>query len=162
MQNTFEKLMDRKFQVQFAGWTGSLLPSPKGGMHSQYAEKLDATNITGLANPIIDSLIIKYDANLDANERIKILQQIDKLASEEYHWAFGWGAPYGYRCLNWNKFGMPEHGIGYSGNWLTPIYYWWIDPEKKQALINARKNETINLDHSKEIIDYWNRLGKNK
>ena len=160
LQNTFEKLMDRKFQVQFAGWTGSLLPSPKGMMHSQYAEKLDATNITGLANPIIDSLIIKYDANWDANERIKLLQKIDKLASEEYHWAFGWGAPYGYRCLNWNKFGMPEHGIGYSGNWLTPIYYWWIDPEKKQALINARKNGNINLDNSKEIIDYWNRLGK--
>ena len=162
LQNTFEKLMDRKFKVQFAGWTGSLLPSPKGGMHSQYAEKLDATNITGLANPIIDSLIIKYDANWDANERIKLLQQIDKLAADEYHWAFGWGAPYGYRCLNWNKFGMPEHGIGYSGNWLTPIYYWWIDPEKKQALTNARKNEPINLDHSQEIIDYWNRLGKNK
>ena len=24
LQNPFEKLMDRKFQVQFAGWTGSL------------------------------------------------------------------------------------------------------------------------------------------
>ncbi len=162
LQNPFEKLMDRKFQVQFAGWTGSLLPSPKGGMHSQYSEKLDATNITGLANPIIDSLIIKYDANWNAQERIKLLQKIDKLAAEEYHWAFGWGAPYGYRSLNWNKFGMPDHGIGYNGNWLTPIYYWWIDPEKKQKLLEARKNETINLNPSPEIIDYWNRLGKNK
>ena len=76
----------------------------------------------------------------------------DKLAAEEYHWAFGWGAPYGYRSLNWNKFGMPDHGIGYNGNWLTPIYYWWIDPEKKQKLLEARKNETINLNPSPEII----------
>tara|TARA_Y100000590_G_scaffold415931_1_gene514255 strand:- start:46 stop:1971 length:1926 start_codon:yes stop_codon:yes gene_type:complete len=162
LQNPFEKLMDRKFQVQFAGWTGSLFPSPKGGMHSQYSEKLDATNITGLANPIIDSLIIEYDSNWNAQERIKLLQKIDKLAADEYHWAFGWGAPYGYRCLNWNKFGMPEHGIGYSGNWLSPIYYWWIDPDKKQKLLEAKMNESITLDYSNEIIDYWNRLGKNK
>ena len=45
--------------------------------------------------------------------------------------------------------------------YLTTNSY-WIDPEKKQALINAEEDETINLDHSKEIIDYWNRLGKNK
>ena len=125
-------------------------------------QKLDATNITGLANPIIDSLIIEYDSNWNAQERIKLLQKIDELAADEYHWAFGWGAPYGYRCLNWNKFGMPEHGIGYSGNWLSPIYYWWIDPDKKQKLLEAKMNESISLDHSNEIIDYWNRLGKNK
>ncbi len=162
LQNPFEKLMDRKFQVQHAGWTGSLFPSPKGGMHSLYSEKLDVTNVTGLANPIIDSLIIEYDANWNADERIKLLQQIDKLAAEEYHWAFGWGAPYGYRCLNWNKFGMPEHGIGYAGNWLSPIYYWWIDPQKKQKLNNANKNKKVTIKPSDEIIDYWNRLGTKK
>ena len=38
--------------------------------------------------------------------RVQILQKIDEIATNEYHWAFGWGAPYGYRCLNWNKFGV--------------------------------------------------------
>ena len=57
---------------------------------------------------------------------------------------------------------MPNHGIGYNGNWLSPIYYWWIDPEKKQKLLEARKNENITLEKSEEIIDFWNRLGKNK
>ena len=53
---------------------------------------------------------------------------------------------------------MPEHGIGYSGNWLAPISYWWIDPDKKQRLINARKNTNINIEIEDEIVDYWNTL----
>ena len=158
LQNPFEKLMDRKFQVQYAGWTGSLLPSPKGAMHSQYAEKLDVTNVTGLANHEIDKLIEEYDANWNMEERVKILQKIDEIASKEYHWAFGWGAPYGYRSLNWDKFGMPAHGIGYSGNWLSPISYWWIDPEKKERLMRARQNPNANLPIENEIVDFWNNL----
>ena len=160
LQNTFEMLMDRKFQVQHAGWTGSLLPSPEGMLHSKFSEKMDVTNVTGMANPEIDRLIEDYNTNWSMDERIKILQKIDEIATKEYHWVFGWGAPYGYRCLNWDKFGMPEHGIGYSGNWLSPITFWWIDPEKKQRLIEARKDPNGTIDIEDEIIDYWNNLEK--
>ena len=62
--------------------------------------------------------------------------------------------------MYWNRFGMPEHGIGYSGNWLAPITYWWIDPEKKQKLIEARKNPNQNITIEDEIVDYWNNLKK--
>ena len=155
LQNPFEKLMDRKFQVQFAGWTGSLLPSPEGMLHSKYSKQLDVTNVTGMANTEIDNLIDDYNTNWNMEERVKILQKIDEIASKEYHWAFGWGAPYGYRCLNWDKFGMPEHGIGYSGNWLSPISYWWIDPIKKNKLIEARKSNSIKIPIENEIVDFY-------
>ena len=158
LQNPFEKLMDRKFQVQFAGWTGSLLPSPEGMLHSKYSKQLDVTNVTGMANPEIDNLIDDYNTNWSMEERVKILQKIDEIASKEYHWAFGWGAPYGYRCLNWDKFGMPEHGIGYSGNWLSPISYWWIDPIKKNKLIEARKDNSIKIPIENEIVDFYKNL----
>ena len=158
LQNPFEKLMDRKFQVQFAGWTGSLLPSPEGMLHSKYSKQLDVTNVTGMANPEIDNLIDDYNTNWNMDERVKILQKIDEIASKEYHWAFGWGAPYGYRCLNWDKFGMPEHGIGYSGNWLSPISYWWIDPIKKNKLIEARKDNSIKIPIENEIVDFYKNL----
>ncbi len=160
LQNTFEKLMDRKFQVQFAGWTGSLLPSPEGMLHSKFSEKLDVTNVTGMANPEIDKLIEDYNTNWSMEERVEILQKIDSIATREYHWAFGWGAPYGYRCLNWDKFGMPEHGIGYSGNWLSPITYWWIDPDKKQRLLETKKKAGATIPIQSEIVDYWNNLSK--
>ena len=94
----------------------------------------------------------RLDVKFMASDREKILQKIDEIAAKEYHWAFGWGAPYGYRCLNWDKFGMPEHGIGYSGNWLTPITHWWIDPQKKQRLIEARKKSNVTIDIENETI----------
>ena len=53
---------------------------------------------------------------------------------------------------------MPEHGIGYSGNWLSPISYWWIDPIKKNKLIEARKNNSIKIPIENEIVDFYKNL----
>ena len=111
-----------------------------------------------MANPEIDKLIDEYNMNWNMDERVNILQKIDSIATREYHWAFGWGAPYGYRCLNWNKFGIPDNGVGYSGGWLAPISMWWIDPEKKAALNKALKNDEVVLPIENEIVDYWKNL----
>ena len=160
LQNPFEMAMNRKFKIYNGGWTGSLLPSPEGMLHSKFSEKLDVTNITGMANPQIDKLIEQYNLNWNMDERVKILQKIDSIATREFHWAFGWGAPYGYRCLNWNKFGIPENGVGYAGGWLAPISMWWIDPDKKIKLQEVLKSGG-SLPIEKEIVDYWNNLEKN-
>ena len=153
IQNPFEMAMNRKFKIYSGGWTGSLLPSPEGMLHSKFSEKLDVTNITGMANPDIDKLIEEYNLNWNMEERVKILQEIDSIATREFHWAFGWGAPYGYRCLNWNKFGTPENAVGYSGGWLAPISMWWIDPDKKIKLKEVLDNGGT-LPIEEEIIDY--------
>jgi microcin C transport system substrate-binding protein len=158
IQNPFEKAMNRKFKLYNGGWTASLLPGPEGMLHSKYSEKMDVTNITGMANPDIDKLIEQYNLEWDMDKRITLLQQIDSTATREYHWAFGWGAPYGYRSLTWNKFGMPESGISYVGGWLDPIEYWWIDQDKKSKLQKALKDETLSLPIEEEVIDYWNTL----
>ena len=63
-----------------------------------------------------------------------------------------------HRLVYWNKFGMPEKGISYVGDWRSPIYYWWIDPAKDQALSKAKEKGTT-LPKEKEIIDYWNVMG---
>ena len=160
IQNPFEMAMNRKFKLYNGGWVGSLLPSPEGMMHSKYSEKLDVTNITGMANPDIDKLIEDYNMNWNMDERIKILQTIDSLATREFHWIFSWAAPYGYRCLNWDKFGVPENGVGYSGGWLAPISMWWIDPDKKDKLNQVLNDENLTLPITEEVIDYWNNLTK--
>ena len=159
VQNPFEFTMERKFKIHYGGWVGSLLPSPKGMMHSKYSEELESSNYTGIANSEIDKLIENYDLEWDVQKRIKLLQELDAVATKEYYWAFGWDAPYGYRSLNWNKFGMPEHGIGYSGGWLEPIKYWWIDPIKKTELAKAQSSGS-KLPITSETIDYWNIISK--
>ena len=161
IQNPFEKAMDRKFKLYGGGWVGYLLPAPESMFHSKYSEELDATNLTGMAHPEIDKLIEAYNMSWDIERRTNILQTLDSIATREYHWIFSWGAPYGYRSLNWNKFGMPESGVGYDGNWLSPIEWWWIDPDKKAKLEEALKDESLTLPIEEEIIDHWNTLEEN-
>ena len=158
MQNTFEVAMNRKFELYSGGWVGSLLPNPEGGMHSKYSEELNSSNYTGIADDKIDELIETYNEEWDAEKRVLILQELDSIATRGYYWIFGWDAPYGYRSLNWDKFGMPEKGISYSGGWLDPIIYWWIDPVKKEQINKALKNQNITIPIESEIIDYWDNL----
>ena len=63
--------------------------------------------------------------------------------------------------LYWNKFGMPEKGISYIGDWRSPIYYWWINPSKEKELMTA-KSAGYSLPKEQEIIDYWNVRGNIK
>ena len=53
---------------------------------------------------------------------------------------------------------MPDKGISYSGGWLDPIIYWWIDPAKKEQINKALKNKNITIPIEPEIIDYWDNL----
>ena len=116
-----------------------------------------------MANPEIDKLIEKYNKNWNLEERIKILQKVDSIATREYDWAFGWAGLYGRRGLHWNKFDYPEHGLGYGyeyykkywGSWGSPILLWWIDPEKKKLLEEAKKDNSITLPIEEELIDHW-------
>ena len=168
IQNAFEKFIQKTFTLHYGGWTGRPDPDPKQMLHSQYADDIDVTNTTSMANKTIDSLIEAYDANWNVNERIKLIQQIDSIATREYHYVFGWAAPYGWRGLYQNRFGMPESGLSYGSNifkkywggWATHILLWWSDPEKKARLMRARKSDVISLPIEEENKDYWNKLSK--
>ena len=152
--SSFSTTMKKEFEVTNQGWTGGFFPSPEGMMHSKYANEIEVTNITSMAIPELDILIDEYNREWDAKKRVPIAHKIDKIAVESYHYALGWTSPYGARMLYWNKFGMPEKGISYIGDWRSPIYYWWIDPSKETDLMNA-KEQGSGLPKEKEIIDYW-------
>lgn len=169
LQSPFEKFIQKTYTIHHGGWTGSTLPNSEELLHSKYAEEIDVTNTTGMSNPEIDKLLEEYNRNWDINERTIILQKIDSLASREYHYAFGWARPYGWRGLYWNRFGMPDHGLGYGygevykkywGYWASHMLLWWSDPDKKALLNEAKKNQDITLPVEDEILDYWNKLGK--
>ena len=168
IQNPFDKFIKKTYTIHAGGWTGAVFPTPEGSLHSKYAEEIDVTNATGMANVEIDKLIEEYNKNWDINKRIPLLQTIDSLATREYHWAHGWAGLYGRRGLHWNKFGIPEHGLGYgydnykkySGGWTAPLLLWWSDTAKKEKLIQARKSDTQTMPIEKEITDFWNRIYK--
>ena len=153
----FSKTMKKEYEVTSQGWTGGFFPSPEGTMHSKYANEVEVTNITSMAYPELDKLIEAYNAEWDAKKRIPLAHQIDSIAVNSFHYALGWTSPYGARMLHWHKFGMPESGITYVGDWRTPLSHWWIDPLQEMQLNNARANNT-NLPIKPIDIDYWNRI----
>ena len=152
--STFSTTMKKEYEVTSQGWTGGFFPSPEGMMHSKYADKVEVTNITSMAIPELDKLIEEYNKEWDAKKRVPIAHKIDAIAVNEYHYALGWTSPYGARMLYWNKFGIPEKGISFVGDWRSPISMWWINPSKEKNLNNAEQNGT-RLPKENEIIDYW-------
>ena len=126
-------------------------------MHSKYADEVEVTNITSMAYPELDLLLEQYNAEWDAKKRIPIAHKIDSIAFHSFHYAMGWTSPYGARMLYWNKFGMPESGITYIGDWRTPLSHWWIDSLKEDKLIDAQ-SANKSLPKEKVNIDYWNRM----
>ncbi|MFK7904980.1 MAG: ABC transporter substrate-binding protein, partial [Chitinophagales bacterium] len=158
-QTRFNKVLERKFKIGFQSWGGLNIPNPETSMHSKYADPPQTNNITGLKSPEIDKLCQRYDESWDPAERKQILRDIDKLAVAEQQYAFGWGAPYTFRCAYWNKFNMPEWGFPYQGslNYEYAFSSWWYDAEKAEKLEKARKDESITFPINPVEIDYWGR-----
>ena len=168
LQSPFEKFIQKTYTIHQGGWAGVSIPNSEEMLHSKFAKEIDVTNATGMANPDIDKLLEEYNKNWDINKRTIILQQIDSIATREYHYAFGWAAPYGWRGMYWNRFEMPEHGLGYGyssynkywGYWASHMFLWWSDPEKKARLKEAKNNPNITLPTEDIILDYYNKLKK--
>ncbi len=159
-QARFEKMLKRQFKMSFTSWTGLFFPNPESSMHSDYAEKPETNNVSGMKEPKIDRLCERYDASYDISERIQILQEVDKIAVEGQYYAFGWVAPYGVRCVYWNKFDMPEWGLSYTGDFDTVLALWWYDEDKAKQLDAAIKDKSKTLKTEPVIVDYWNKRGK--
>jgi len=152
---SFELIMKRKFTAAPMGWTGSTFPNPEGMMHSKYQRQNETTNITGMGIKKLDQLIEKYNSEWDLKKRIPILQKIDLIATREFHYVLGWYAPYGARMLYWNKFGVPDKGISYTGGEYSAIWLWWYDKDNDTKLINAKSNPSYRFSPQNEVIDYW-------
>ncbi|MBN2143576.1 MAG: hypothetical protein JW774_03030 [Candidatus Aureabacteria bacterium] len=159
-QSIFEKVMKREFTIAYQGWTGLLFPNPESSLHSKFSEMPESVNITGMKNKRVDDLCEQYDQSYDAQERISIIREMDGIISAAYHYAFGWIAPYSVRIAFWNKFGHPDSGLSYTGDWTQIPALWWVDPEKEKMLNKARQDETIVLPRGRETIDFWNKLNK--
>ncbi len=138
-------LNDRKFQLYYGAWTGSLFPDPRSSWHSEFAYGPDTGNHPGVADPVIDSLCAVYDITYDQAERVRQIQAIDKRLMDGYYVAHAWYGPY-ERLLYWNKFGMPRRVLSRTYDYRDLIRLWWYDPVRHQTLKDAiRGNQALPL-----------------
>ncbi len=150
-------MMDRSFEVTYVRWGGILPPNPETSYHSRLANKEDNNNVSGFANPRVDALCAQYDVEFSTKKRIEIIQEIDKIVSEErptfmtFYQATDW-------LLYWDRYSYPEYVVDRYlqdgvDNWAV-LKYWWFDPAKAQRLQEAiAKNDSLPVGELKAT--YW-------
>ena len=147
-QTMFKKVLnERDFEIHYQAWTMPLFPGPDKHYSSDMADTPGTTNITGVKNAEIDQISKDYNEMFDAKDRTLALQKIDGILNEIVPQAHGWGAPYTLRCAYWNKFGMPEDVIGYSGDWYTPMSSWWYEPELAVQVEKAKEDKSMSFPY---------------
>ncbi len=133
----WKNMMERKFEIAGMNWAAILFPNPRGSFHSTMAGKNDNNNITGFKSDIVDELIEEYDKEFDQKKREGLLRKMDAEIFKSHHYSLEWYVPC-ERILYWNKFGTPQTVLPKYGDWREVFAYWWVDPQKKDALKDSR------------------------
>ncbi len=75
---TFKKILEKKHDVAWMGWSTSLRPQYWEHFHSVNAHKPQTNNITNTDDPEMDKLIESYRGSFDADERIRLSKRIQE------------------------------------------------------------------------------------
>jgi len=148
-----KQINERNFKITMKRYGGSLFPTPERLMHSKFADKKNTPNIWGIKNKRIDEICDAYLSMFNPKERMRALQEIDKIASKLHLYAFGWYSAHA-RLLFWNKFGMPEYILKKFGYTESLVSLWWHDKTKGETLLKAMKNNA-SLPIGQEVVKWW-------
>jgi len=158
----FKSGNERRFKIHYQGWTSDFFPNPEHSYHSKFADPDNTNNFSGVKNERIDELCDMYRPMFDQNERVKLIQEIDKLLSDECFVAPGWFSPHSGRLIYWNKFGMPKSFYSYAGDWYGVSSLWWIEPELEKKLEEAKNDPSITMPIGEVNVDFFGKLKKKK
>jgi len=141
---TFKKILEKKHDVAWMGWSTNIRPSYWQGWHSDNAHKPQTNNITNTDDPLLDDLIDRYRASLDEEERIKLSLKIQHAIHETGAFVPTFMVPY-VRIGYWRWLELPDfHGTKRSDSLFDPFSstiggLFWIDTQKKDETMNAMK-----------------------
>jgi microcin C transport system substrate-binding protein len=152
---TLVKLLDeRTFSMASIAYTGEVFPSPEANLRSDLADQKNTNNITGFKNKRADEIIAAYTREFDFSRRVKLLQELDGLVTNDHSWILEWSAPY-QRFVYWNKFGQPKGLLTRIGDYRDIPSLWWIDPAKAEQVEAALKDTSIQLGEGARDDRYW-------
>jgi microcin C transport system substrate-binding protein len=157
---TLIKLLDdQAFQMAMVNYTGEVFPSPESTWHSSLADQKNTQNITGFKNKRADDIMAAYLKEFAIDSRVKLLQELDGIVTNEHQFILQWGAPF-QRLVFWNKFGYPQGVVSRVGDYRDVPTLWWVDQDKSRKLEAAMKDNSINLGEGASDDRYWIEYGK--
>ncbi len=141
---TFKKILEKKHDVAWMGWSTGLRPSYWEGWHSDNAHKPQTNNITNTDDPQLDAMIDQYRASLDEQERINLSLAIQNKIHEIGAYVPTFMVPY-VRTGFWRWLQLPSfYGTKMSQGLFDPFSstvggLFWIDKKIREQTLDAMK-----------------------
>jgi microcin C transport system substrate-binding protein len=153
---TMQQLVDqRNYDVADWGWGTTLFPDNDTEFQSTLADVKGSNNITGFRNARVDQILVEYDKEFDLQKRIKLMQELDGILSNDYQYVYKWDSPF-QRLAYWNKYGQPDSYFTRTGDPLLDMpLLWWLDPDRNQALTKALSDDSVKLPTGTVDVKYW-------
>jgi microcin C transport system substrate-binding protein len=158
-ETLFKLVMDRNFTMVSMAWGALLFPNPETSFGSELADQPNNNNITGFKDARVDALLKQYDTEFDQKKRAAIIQEIDGILANAYHYLLGWDAPF-QRIAYWNRFGHPEGYLTRVGDYRDIPSLWWVDPQRDAELRRAMGDDAIKLPVGETEVRYWPQYGE--
>lgn len=103
----FKKILEKRHEVAWLGWSTSLRPHFWEFWHSANAHKGQTNNVTNTDDPEMDKLIDRYRNSLDEEERISLAHQIESKVHEIGAFVPTFMVPY-FREVYWRWWRFPS------------------------------------------------------
>ncbi len=143
---SYKKVLEKKYEVAWMGWSTSLRPQYWEHFHSINAHKPQTNNITNTDDPEMDTLIDAYRNSLDEEERIKLSLKIQEKIHAIGTFIPTFMVPY-VREAYWRWWQLPEiPGTKHSETLFDPFGsssggLFWYDNDLYEETIKAMKKD---------------------
>ena len=142
----FQRGLERKFEMILTSWTSGFYPDPREYLHTDFKKAKNNNDFWGFGTEEVDGLIKTYEENLDAEARKAAMYKIDQIVHDEAFYVPFWDAPY-IRMVYWDYIQFPEFYFPKRTQQYMDWMVYWIDPDKKRALDEAKAaNKAYPLD----------------
>ncbi len=148
----YKKVMEKKHDVAWMGWSTSLRPQFWEHVHSVNAHKPQTNNITNTDDPEMDRLVEAYRNSLEESERIRLAKKIEHKIHEIGAFVPTFRVPY-VRQGYWRWWRLPKTpGTKLSDDLFDPFSsstggLFWFDKklheETQQAMKKHRKLKQV-------------------
>jgi len=142
----FQRNLERKFEMTINSMSAGFYPEPRQYLHSEFKNAKNSNAFWGFASKEVDDLIKIYEEDLDPEKRKQAMWRIDQIVHDEAFLIPFWTAPY-VRLAYWDYVQFPEFYFPKRTQSITDWMVYWIDPQKKAALEEAKRaNKAYPID----------------
>ncbi len=140
----FKKMLEKKHQIAWSGWSASYRPQYYGQYHSDNAHKPQTNNFSNTADPEMDKLIDTYRNEFDEKKKCELACQIQQKVFDDGAYIPTFTVPY-FRVAYWRYWKLPEvpatklseEAFGLLG---TTGGLFWLDKKAEQETRDAMED----------------------